>query len=302
MLCSKIEIKQGYKKGCLDSPKYISFKFRDYNIELEQQITRLITISSSYACSIDELYKLFCSLERLIFLLEGQFLEIKEIHIYDENQNETENCRQLALNLMNSRLNYYDTIDFLKNSSFYLVPVFDALNEVLLNDWISLESELDIVNQIFLYSISNIGLPVDGKVAYLIESFESLADIIKQRTSNLQTNNLAKMSLKDCIKEVIKIYGNNIFSDEINKNFDNFLDLLVNSRVNIMHIKLHKRTPYLTGPEACLYIGKISLLYRSILFELLHINNTLYTSKLNIAVKKLNDWNNILDDILIKVQ
>ena len=158
-----------------------------------------------------------------------------------------------------------------------------------------------MLNQIVLYSISNIGLPVDGKVAYLIESFEPLAEIIKYKTEYLQSLKSRDKCLKNYIRGVIEQYGEDIFFAERSKNFDKFLELLVNTRVNIMHIRAFKKSPNLSGAESALYIAKIALLYRCIMFDLLDIDKALYMEKLDQVVNILNDWNNILEGVLNKL-
>lgn len=77
-----------------------------------------------------------------------------------------------------------------------------------------------------------------------------------------------------------------------------FLNVLVNSRVNIMHVKRNQRKPALNGKQSCLYAQKLSLLYRKILFELLQINDSLYLEKLKHCVLNLDNWNSISDDFL----
>lgn len=301
MRCRKMIIIQGYKNGILEGPKQLNFKFKNFNISIDQIGIRIITIIADKICECDKMYSTFCSLERLITLFEGQFLETKQISIYLDNDLETEACKQKAQKIMESRLKYCDTIDLLKHSKFKLLSIYDILNEQILSEWISLEKDLGIVNQIYLYSISSIGLPVDGKVANLIEMFESLAEIIKFRTQHLKNFKITRnTTLCDCIKAVINLYGTNIFSKEIKKDLGKFSSVLVNTRVNIMHIKLKRRNPYLSGTESCLYIAKISLLYRTIVFDLLGINLQFYKSKVDTIVNDLNNWNNILNIFLTR--
>ena len=46
--------------------------------------------------------------------------------------------------------------------------------------WIKMLEELDIVHPMVLYSMADTGMPIDCKTAFIIESFESLAELIKK--------------------------------------------------------------------------------------------------------------------------
>ena len=111
--------------------------------------------------------------------------------------------------------------------------------------------------------------------------------------------NDGKPTLKNCLDALIIKYGKEIFNKELSSSqYNQFLNVLVNSRVNIMHVKRNQRKPALNGKQSCLYAQKLSLLYRKIIFELLQINESLYLEKLKHCVLNLDNWNSISDDFL----
>ena len=109
-------------------------------------------------------------------------------------------------------------------------------------------------------------------------------------------------SLRDCLRALITTYGSDIFENEINSCFETFLKSLVNSRVRIMHIKRNCSGSYLNGPESVLYSIKISFLYRIVLFNLLGISPSLYHENLISNIQRWNSWNDIMDNLLYRLQ
>ena len=95
----------------------------------------------------------------------------------------------------------------------------------------------------YLYSLSNGGIPMDSMCAFLIELAEPFIKIIKKHT-NLYTSlvpGTRRTTLKNCLDVLIKKFSVYIFENELSNNYENFLSVLVNSRVRIMHIKNEQR-------------------------------------------------------------
>ena len=89
---------------------------------------------------------------------------------------------------------------------------------------------------------------------------------------------------------VIKTFGTEIFSKEINGNFKDFLDLLVNTRNKISHVKSLQDKACLDGVQCVFYIAKLSIMYRKIIFMLIGIDDTMYTDNIIKAVEALDNW------------
>lgn len=85
-------------------------------------------------------------------------------------------------------------------------------------------------------------------------------------------------------------------------NYDKFLQIVVNSKVRIKHIKKKKKGNYLDGCEAILYSQKMTLLYRIILFEILGIDSSIYQDNICKLVNSLDMLNGALESFLIKVK
>lgn len=68
-----------------------------------------------------------------------------------------------------------------------------------------------------------------------------------------------------------------------------------------MHIKREQKGVFLNGTESVLYILKLSLLYRRILFEVLDIAEIYYKESLIRSVSRLDTWNDVLKNFLARL-
>lgn len=170
------------------------------------------------------------------------------------------------------------------------------------NSWCELLDELDIIHQAFLYYSSSIGLPVDGKIASLIEIFEPLVELVSSYTNQFSSLKPGEKgtTLKMCLDAIISVYGKDIFRKEYEKNAETFLQLLVNSRNKIMHIKRKFNKNCLSGSESVLYILKLSLLYRTVLLSLLGFNYDQYRDNLLNCVNAWENWQDIFQNFIDK--
>ena len=151
-----------------------------------------------------------------------------------------------------------------------------------------------------VYSLSNSGITVDVKCAFLVELAEPLIEIVKNNT-NFFTSLIPSShgtTLKNCLDALITKYGVEIFREELLNNYEQVLSSMVHSRVKIMHIKREQRGVYFDGKESVLYAAKMSLLYRRIMFEVLGIDEEVYKEKLVNCVTKWNEWNDVLKNFL----
>lgn len=196
---------------------------------------------------------------------------------------------------------YYSTSPAYCYHDHCFLDYSEKLNDKLIERWIELQNELDIVNQVFLYNIADTGVTADVKCANLIELFEPLVEIINQHDcffSRLQTGEHGT-TLKMCIDAVICKYGKDIFEQEYSHNKDAFLQILVRSRNRIMHIKRNQPCGnYLSGAESILYMIKICHLYRTILLILLGIQYPEFSCILNQSILAWNQWENTLDNFI----
>ncbi len=137
----------------------------------------------------------------------------------------------------------------------------------------------------------------------MIELAEPLIEIVKKHTNYFSslTPGFHGTSLKNCLDVLITKYGVDIFKNELSNNYEQFLSAMVNSRVRIMHIKREQKGMHFNGSESILYILKMSLLYRRIMFEVLNIHEINYKDNLMKCVSRLDKWNDVLDNLILKL-
>lgn len=302
--CRKLIATFQEKKVFLGGPKCLRINI-DGNITvvIEQLGNRIITISSEQAISYISLYDIFMKIEKLLMLFNGRFVELINLWFEDADNGSNEPLKACADDLMSNRLSYYKSADFCRFSADELIDFKSVITAELYRKWEELLEELDIVHQMYLYSISDIKMPADVKCAFLIELAEPLVEIVKTYTNQFisLTPGGRGTSLKNCVDVLISKYGKVIFSKEMEAGYENFLKIVVESRVRIMHIKRHQQKKYLDGPESILYAQKLALLYRVIIFDVMGIKEDLYSVNLHKSINKLNEWNNVLEMFLTKI-
>lgn len=175
-----------------------------------------------------------------------------------------------------------------------LIEFDSVLTDTIFDNWVKLLCELDIVNQVYLYTISKNLMPVDMRLSSITELAEPLVELINAEKNYFPFLKPGSRgtSLKQCLNVLLNQYGRIIFQKEINSDYDYLLSTLVSSRVRIMHIKRDQpKERYFDGIESIRYMKKLSLLYRLVLFELLGIDEDIYRGRLENATKFIDTWN-----------
>ena len=292
-------------KNLLDGPRQVEFitKNTGYKIVIEQCAYRKIVVTSEVEVSIYNLYGTLAKLERLLMLLDGTFFPLEKLEFMDSDNTDEAKLHTYQRNILATRLSYFSSADFCRYDIDKLLEFEDVLTPDLFSDWESLLEELDVVHQMYLYSMSNSKMTVDIKCAFLIELAEPLVEIVKKYTNFYTSLSPGKRgtSLKMCIDALITKYGIDIFETELKNCYEKVLSAMVNSRVRIMHIKREQRGAYFDGKESLIYISKMSLLYRRVLFDMLNIEEEKFKDKLQKSVNIYNKWNDILDNLLIRL-
>lgn len=236
-------------------------------------------------------------------LFDGYFMNLISIEFQDSAGCVPPNLKECAEHFMRRRLAYFHSNKILFSSN-YLLDFSKVLTPALYEKWKGILEDLDVAHQVYLYSLCDTNQPVDLRCAFLIELAEPVVEIAKANSPLFESLNPGKQgtSLRDCLRALITTYGSDIFENEINSCFETFLKSLVNSRVHIMHIKRNCSGSYLNGPESVLYSIKISFLYRIVLFNLLGIIPSLYHENLISNIQRWNSWNDIMDNLLYRLQ
>jgi len=251
-----------------------------YNITIEEDVVRKITISSNCSPTYEEKLKVFYDLESLLMLFEGQFHPV--MHVYENGTEITHSWKSRALPS-------YESADFMKGENNVLLDFCQVLNGPILTKWKKLQVRLDLIHKMNLYCVSSVPMPVDIKCAFMIESFLGVAELLKERQRiNLLPVSNDQSKLKHYLQATINTWGSDIFKQEV-ASCETFTQILVNSRNRIAHIKNRHKKVVLDGKESVMYLMKLSLLYRKILFELLGVASQTYSSNLTKQVSLIDN-------------
>lgn len=276
-----------------------------FSISISQNGIRTIEVRSSAPTRACNLWSLLHDILRLCMLFEGEFLQMDSAVFY-LNEDKVEWSDKLTEEYRRRTLPIYNSADYTKGSTSEFVCPLDALSDDVMNRWVDIESELDIVHPMVLYGMSNLEVPVDLKTALLVEAFEPLFELIKQHHADFtmapaqsKPNGEKDSKLRRILVSIIQKYGLDIFEKETAKDIHSFCQVLVNSRNRMFHIKTRSEKLYLGGNESVLYAAKLSVLYRRILLDLMGISYDLYKEKLKENMNRWDTWNGVLDGFLV---
>lgn len=294
--CNRLEAIYHLDKRMSSSDSKVSFdveKEIKIHIEIKEIEKRIIILTCETDIEIFKLNSLLLKLERLLQIFDGAFIPLENIFIHGIS--DINSYGVLVEHIKKQRSKLFTSANFLSAQSDRFIDYKEILSSSLFEAWEALLEELGVVNQIYLYATSDSGLTDDIKCAFLIEMSECLVEMIGRNNMPLQRNSQNEGNLKPCLRTLINNYGTILFNKEMQYDFEKVLTCLVNTRVNIMHIKINQKQPCLNGIEATLYAIKMSYLYRIVVLEKLHINKDLYLSIVENRINYLNKWNNTLD-------
>lgn len=269
-----------------------TYKGVTYRVKIKQILKRELLIGTGEKVECIELFGMESFLEILLFLFDGRFYPIENAAMIDENEDPS--IYQNKVNhYYNNRPPIYKSIDICRHQFMKLVNFKDIDLTNTLLEWARISNELDIAFNMLLYCLSDIHMPVDCKISSIIEMVKPFGEIVENnnRSFHIERNKHTKrMDLRIALKTVIKTFGSEIFYKELNGNFKDFLDLLVNTRNKISHVKSLQDKACLDGVQCVFYIAKLSIMYRKIIFMLIGIDDTMYTDNIIKAVEALDNW------------
>lgn len=301
--CNVLEAKYCIKNGMLRCVEPFVFSLTDpakVQIEIKEMGIRVITLSTDEKVEARKLYAILVKLEKLLQIFDGAFVPLEGIVLHGEE--EEEKYQTFVTQLIAQRLHYFASADIFSVHSDRIINYEDVLSEVLFNTWQKVLDDLGVINQMYLYATSDCGLTNDVKCAFLVELAESLIEIIGKTNVTMQKLPNEKGNLKPCLRTIIKEFGKELFARELQYDLEKILTCLVNTRVNIMHIKINQRTPKLNGREATLYTMKMSYLYRLVILKRLQVGENFYLENLKEKTRLMNEWNGILDELFVKLK
>lgn len=282
----KLTITQKPKDGFLCGPKSKSFSIchntADYEININQCDGQRTTIVSSESGTYVDTLDIYYSLESLLMLFDGQFYPV--VSALDGDTEITQSWKQRALPS-------YISADFMIGSGNSLINFEAVLNAELFQKWHTLKEELDLIHKMVLYCLSNVQMPKDMQCAFMVEAFEGLAYLVTQRKPEIifPKANSSDSQLRLNLLTFINQFGSAIFEKETQRDIDKLTQIFVDSRNRIAHIKSKQTRVYLDGGESVIYLMKLSLLYRVVLFSLLGIAESCYQDKLGSYVQSINE-------------
>ncbi len=301
--CNKLSAQYCVSNGilrCVESYEFIIHEPNVIKICIEEAGKRIITFTSDNEIEASELYSLLLKLERLLQIFDGAFVPLEDIFIYGTEDKNAYDV--LVTHLKVQRLRYFSSASFLTVQNDRILNYEDVLSGMLFNSWQILLEELGVVNQMYLYATSDCGFTNDVKCAFLVELAESLIEIIGKENIKLQKLPREQGNLKPCLRTIINNYGKILFEKEVKFDIEKILTCLVNTRVNIMHIKINQRTPKFDGKEATLYAMKMSYLYRIVILNRLGIDEQLYVDNLRKRVCSIDKWNEIQEKLFDRLK
>lgn len=293
-----IKIKQRFDNGILSSTFKSEFKFEKFFINIQQAGYRQIIIFHDEN-NVEDIFNLFNSIDRYMQIFDGKFIPIISMETINEKEQVVSGFEEKIKSFLETRLSYFSSQDIYKGVHSKLCEPISYLDEKMLNSWLQLQDELDLIHQNFLYFTCDNHMPIDIRLAHIIENLEPLSEYISEKNKfYLSVDVGGKTTLKTHIDAIICKYGNILFQSEYLKDKDTFLQLLVNSRNRIMHTKRKFNKVYIKGPVNLMYCGKFSLLYRTILLDILGIKETDYLSNLQKDLDFYNSHLNLINDFI----
>lgn len=263
----------------------------NYRVKIEQNIKREILIGTDKVVKRSELFEMESLIEQLLFVFDGRFYPIESAKMIDKMENPTIYQNNVD-GYFDNRPPIYQSIDICRYRLMKLVNFKDIDLSNALLEWARVSDELDIAFNMLLYCLSDIHMPVDCKISSMIEMTKPFGEIMEKNNDSFQierTSDKNKLTLRTALAAVINTFGTEIFSKEINGNFKEFLDMMVNTRNKISHVKsLQKKC--LDGVQCAFYIAKLSLIYRKMIFILIGIDTELYNENILKAVNAWDKW------------
>lgn len=290
--CRSVKIVQFPKNGLLGGPHNVKLDMGNgFTVTISQMGCRESVIVSEHDANTDQFHSCFRKLDKLLMLCEGSFIPIEQIIFLDKDENTCHGSSEMEEFWKGNALSYYTSRDVFLGSANKLCEFYDVVNSRVFVKWKRLLDKLEIVHQIVLYSMANTGLPAELALAFLIQTFEPLYEYLAQINNYPMKNSQGdEIPLKSKLEKTIIDYGMDIFGEEFVQDKSYFLKRLKNSRVRIMHIKRKYKEPFFTGEEALAYMGKMSLLYRHTLLQVIGIDYEIYKQHLIDSVTYYNQF------------
>ncbi len=286
-----LKIIQKPTNGILGGSKINEFTLNadgyNFYIKIHQCVQRTISIESHETDDCKYYLNIFYTLESLLMIFDGHF--IPTINAFSNDTDITHSWHERTLPS-------YSSADFVLGLENKLIDYSEVIDEELFEKWYNLKIELDLNFKTMLYCTSSVKMPRDMQCAFLIEAFSGIYMLaIKKYPSIKCSPPKGESRLKYYLIAIFEKFGDMIFNDELIINEPEFAQILVNSRNRIAHILSDQKGYFLNGEESVMYLKKLSLLYRIVLFDQLELSESLYEKQLDIAVQSIDKQKAVID-------
>ena len=261
----------GWREDYISPP---SVRINNVDVTLIQNGFRILSLQTT-KMKYKALFSFALDIIKLVQIGEGFFHNIDSIKYIESNENEPI-CKKKDDLKKEDFIDFYNTYcNFVADKLELVTPAVIVTQQNYLK-WKDLYLKLTIQHNAFLYYSTDNGLPINLRMANLIELCEPLAEFTCSDEVNKDCN------LKNCIRQLVIKYGQDIFKKEIEAGCFDFkektengnssiLQKLVNTRVNILHYKLEPKECFSNELERVIYCNKMHLLYRAIILKYLEI-------------------------------
>lgn len=164
-----IKIKQRFDNGILSSTFKSEFKFEKFFINIQQAGYRQIIIFHDEN-NVEDIFNLFNSIDRYMQIFDGKFIPIISMETINEKEQVVSGFEEKIKSFLETRLSYFSSQDIYKGVHSKLCEPISYLDEKMLNSWLQLQDELDLIHQSFLYFTCDNHMPIDIRLAHIIEN------------------------------------------------------------------------------------------------------------------------------------
>ena len=234
--------------------------------------SKKVEIMSESLSTINAMLSIIHSILRFENLFEGLFFPLVSF---------TADERDYTEEVQKKQLDYY-----MSQKRYAYIPIMmgDQKYRKLYRNWIKKEKKNKIIHPVFLYSVYLEGMPVDIRMALLLETFEPIAEdlhnkgiitLIKPPTKTYtnrckqcgssvsRTVPNKELAFKDKLIPLLKKYGKIIFRGDTKYRL---IAKAVKVRNKVDHVNANTENA-MNGEQCGFYIYKFALMYRYIMLQ-----------------------------------
>lgn len=252
-----------------------------------------VEITSELHSTINAMLEIIHEILRFENLFEGLFFPLVSF---------TADEKDYTVEVQKKQLDYYKSQ---KRYAYIPIEMGDQKYRKIYRNWIKEEKKNKIIHPVFLYSVYLEGMPVDIRMALLLETFEPIAEDLHNRgiiilikpPTKTYTNKCKKcgssvsrtvpnreLEFKDKLKPLLKKYGKIIFKGDTKTKL---IAKSVKVRNKVDHVNANTENA-MNGKQCGFYIYKFSLMYRYIMLKEIGVEDKDINSYISEWVENFN--------------